>query len=89
MAKDGYGVTASAIGDSALIRAGLRDNTGYHGYIATNPKMNAAFITAGAGIKRGMKVGMIENVDVAPTIAHLLHERLEGADGKVMSVILE
>jgi predicted AlkP superfamily pyrophosphatase or phosphodiesterase len=89
VAKDGYGISSSAIGESSVIRAGLQDNIGYHGYIATNPKMNSAFIAAGAGVKGGVKVGIIENVDVAPTIAHLLKEPLRGTDGKVLDLILE
>ena len=87
VASDGYGISASARGDDLVVPAGLRDNIGYHGYLATNPKMNAAFIAAGAGIKRGAKIGKIENIDVAPTIAHLLNVEMPGADGKVLREI--
>ncbi len=89
VARDGYGVSASAVGDRFVVPAGLADNTGYHGYIATNPKMNAAFIAAGAGIKRGVTIGMIENIDVAPTVAHLFKQQVPNTTGRVLSEILE
>ena len=89
IAKDGYGISAVAVGENSVARVGASDNAGYHGYIATNPKMQAAFIAAGAGIKRGAKIGLIDNRDVAPTIAHLLNQKLPNCDGKVLREILE
>ena len=89
IAKDGYGVSALATGETFLARVGASDNAGYHGFIATNPKMNAAFIAAGAGIKRGAKIGLIDNRDIAPTIAHLLGQKLPNSDGKVLREILD
>ena len=50
---------------------------------------NAMFVAVGRGIKRGVKLGVIDNRSVAPTIAHLLGENLPGADGKVLVEILE
>jgi predicted AlkP superfamily pyrophosphatase or phosphodiesterase len=88
-AKDGYGIAAAAAGDEFVVAAGTQSNLGYHGYLATNPKMNAAFVASGAGIKRGAKIGWIENIDVAPTIAHLLGQNFRSADGKVLTEILE
>jgi predicted AlkP superfamily pyrophosphatase or phosphodiesterase len=89
VASDGFGISASALGESLLVGAGLQDNTGFHGYLATNPKMNAAFVAAGAGIKRGGKIGMIDNTDIAPTIAQLLNQALPNAEGKVLREILD
>jgi predicted AlkP superfamily pyrophosphatase or phosphodiesterase len=89
VAKDGYGISALASAENLVARVGLSDNAGYHGYIATNPRMNAAFIASGAGIKRGAKLGLIDNRDIAPTIAHLLGHRLPQCDGKVLREILE
>jgi arylsulfatase A-like enzyme len=89
IAKDGYGVSASAAGENLVAPVGQSDNSGYHGYIATNSRMQAAFIAAGAGVKRGAKIGLIENRDIAPTIAHLLNQKLPNCDGKVLSEILQ
>jgi predicted AlkP superfamily pyrophosphatase or phosphodiesterase len=58
---------------------------GNHGYVNTNPKMNAMFIAAGAGLKRGVELDVIENIDVAPTVAHLLGVQLPDTDGKIMA----
>jgi predicted AlkP superfamily pyrophosphatase or phosphodiesterase len=61
---------------------------GQHGYISTNPKMNAAFIASGRGIRRGTKLGLIENTSVAPTIMRLLGQPLPESSGKVLGEML-
>jgi predicted AlkP superfamily pyrophosphatase or phosphodiesterase len=86
---DGYGISAVARGDEFLSPAGVNDNLGYHGYIGTNPRMNAAFVATGAGVKHGGKVGLIDNVDIAPTIAKIFGETLPNAAGRVLTEILE
>jgi hypothetical protein len=63
-------------------------NQGHHGYLSRVPKMNASFIAWGRGIKPGAKLGLIENIDVAPNIAALLGQKLPGADGQVLSQML-
>lgn len=88
VAADGYGVSASAAGDELARRVGPSDNLGYHGYVGRNPKMNAAFVINGPGVRKGGKIGMIENIDVAPTIARLLGHELPNVDGKVLIEIL-
>ena len=50
--------------------------------------MNAAFVASGVGIKRGVKLGSIRNLDVAPTIAHLLGLEMKNIEGKVLTEIL-
>ena len=88
-AKDGYGISGSPAGDEFVVPVGPQSNRGYHGYVASNPKMNAVFIAAGDGIKRGARIGIVNNIDIAPTIAHLLGHKLPNADGKVLTEILE
>jgi predicted AlkP superfamily pyrophosphatase or phosphodiesterase len=87
-ASDGYAVSGAAAGDKFVVPAGPYDNHGYHGYLAGNPKMNAMFVVAGRGIKRGVKLGPVDNIDVAPTIAHLLGQKLAQAEGKILREIL-
>jgi predicted AlkP superfamily pyrophosphatase or phosphodiesterase len=89
VAADGYGVSGSARGDDFMRRTGVQDNLGYHGYVGRNPKMNAAFIATGAGVKSGAKTGLIENIDIAPTIARILGAEMPGAAGKVLTDILQ
>lgn len=50
--------------------------------------MNAVFIASVQGIKRGVRIGVVDNIDVAPTLAHLLGQPLPEAEGKFISEIL-
>jgi arylsulfatase A-like enzyme len=62
---------------------------GAHGYPNSEPLMQAIFIAAGAGIRgRGVEIPAFPNVDVAPTIAHLLHIKFDDAMGKPLTNIL-
>lgn len=62
---------------------------GNHGYLNDDPNMNAVFVASGRGIKKGAKLGVVENVDVAPTAAHLLGLELKDVQGKVLKEALE
>ena len=86
--RDGCAISGSATGDDFVVPVMGSVNRGYHGYVASNSKMNALFIAAGRGILRDGKIGMVDNVDVAPTIAHLLGQKLANVDGKIMTSIL-
>lgn len=88
-AKDGYGFSAAATGELSVRRTGITDNAGYHGFLASNPKMNALFIASGRGIKKGAELGLVDCTDIAPTIAHLLGEKFENADGQILRELLE
>jgi len=88
VARDGYAVSGAATGDDFVLPVTGSMSQGYHGYLASNPKMNATFVASGRGLKRGLKIGLVDNIDVAPTIAHLLGQPLPGAEGKVISQIL-
>ena len=88
-AENGYGFSASATGEEFVRTTGVKDNVGYHGYLASNPKMNAVFIAAGRGIKRGSKIGVVECVDIAPTIARLLGQNFPNTDGKPIREIFQ
>jgi predicted AlkP superfamily pyrophosphatase or phosphodiesterase len=58
---------------------------GAHGYLSSDADMNAIFIAWGAGIKPGAKLGLIRNLDVAPTIARLLGLDMPSAAGRVLT----
>jgi predicted AlkP superfamily pyrophosphatase or phosphodiesterase len=61
---------------------------GAHGYPNSEPLMQAIFIASGAGIAAKGEFPAFENVDVAPTIARLLHLSLSDVDGKALGNIL-
>lgn len=86
VAKDGYAFSNESYEDESITE--ITFAAGSHGYLSTNPRMNGVFIAWGRGIKSGVKLGMVDNVDVAPTIAELLGQQLPQADGKVLSEIL-
>ena len=63
--------------------------TGSHGYLSTEPKMNALFVASGAGIRAGAKLDAVDNTDVAPTVARLLGVPPDRAAGRVLAEILD
>ncbi len=56
--------------------------------IQADPELDGIFIAQGAGMRRRVKLERVRNLDVAPTIAHLLDVALPTADGKPMEHVL-
>lgn len=86
VAKEGYAFSNESFEDESITE--IKFPAGSHGYLASNPKMNGVFVAWGRGIKPGVKLGMVDNIDVAPTIAELFGQNLPTADGKVLREIL-
>ncbi len=64
------------------VEGAVNQNTppqGQHGYRNTEPDMQAIFVASGAHIRRGVKLGAISNLRVAPTVAEILGVRLPDA----------
>ena len=61
---------------------------GTHGYLNTDPKMQAIFIAWGAGVPGGIRLNTISNLDVAPTIAALLGLKIKQAKGHAIREIV-
>jgi predicted AlkP superfamily pyrophosphatase or phosphodiesterase len=75
----------------SLARPAVADAGGHkgsHGHDPAPAYMHATFIAAGAGIKPGVKLQVIRNVDVAPTIAQLMGLSMPDVDGRVLTEIL-
>lgn len=85
-AKPLYGFSSISAGNETIIPT-REGGSGSHGYLATNPKMNAVFIAAGRDIQKGKRIDVIDNLDVAPTAAYLLGEKFP-CDGKLLEQIL-
>ena len=68
-AKEGYSFSGATGGP---VTAAVPQQRGSHGYLASDPDMDALFIASGYGVRAGALSGQISNVDVAPTIAKLL-----------------
>jgi predicted AlkP superfamily pyrophosphatase or phosphodiesterase len=84
--NEGYAFNA-AVTDPEVVDA-TEGSLGAHGYVASDPELSALFIASGTGIARGVGLGTIDNVDVAPTIAKLLGLTLPNADGRILEEIL-
>jgi len=61
---------------------------GTHGFLNTDPQMQAIFIAWGNGIPKGVRLGSISNLDVAPTIAALLGLKMQQSKGHAIGLIV-
>ena len=84
-AANGYAFTGS---EKAPAVTDLAEG-GTHGYLHTDPEILATFIAWGRGIRRGAKLDVIDNVDVAPTVAALLGLEMKNVTGKKLSAALQ
>ncbi|MGA2117988.1 MAG: ectonucleotide pyrophosphatase/phosphodiesterase [Bryobacteraceae bacterium] len=80
-ARDGYSFSGATGGP---VTAALPQQGGSHGYLASDPDMDAIFIASGYGVRRGAKLDKVANIDIAPTIAKLLGVALPTAKGKAI-----
>ncbi|RBP46132.1 putative AlkP superfamily pyrophosphatase or phosphodiesterase [Roseimicrobium gellanilyticum] len=85
--KDGYVIGGDVGGDELVVAADAPK--GAHGYSPANPLMDASFVISGAGIKKGVIIDKMANIDVAPTMAKLLGVEIKGADGRVLTEVLK
>ncbi len=83
-AKDGYGFSGTATGDAFVVKS--EGTLGTHGFLSTNPRMQATFIASGAGVRQGDRIGVMKNIDLAPTIAKFFNVPLETADGQAIEL---
>ena len=84
--KDGHAFSAAATGPKVVGPA--VNYGGSHGYHNGDPELDGIFVASGAGIKKGMMVDRVSNLDIAPTIARILGLDLGPVDGRVLENIL-
>lgn len=85
-AKPGFAFNNSAAGEA--ITTPTANYGGSHGYLNTDPELDGIFIASGRGIKPGIVLDRMANLDVAPTIAKLMDLKLPQQDGRVLEEIL-
>ena len=85
-AKDGYAFSNETTGEEIVTQ---QRPTGSHGYLQSNPRLDALFVMGGRGVRKGAAVERVRNLDVAPTIAQLLGLRLENVEGAPLTELLE
>ncbi len=84
-AADGYAFKKGDTGDYVTPTTEI----GAHGYPNSDPLMQGIFIAAGFGIRPRGEIPAFPNVDLAPTVAQLLHVSLGPVQGKPLTDILE
>jgi predicted AlkP superfamily pyrophosphatase or phosphodiesterase len=87
-AAEGFAFDGSTEG-AAVVDVPAGASPGSHGYLNTDADMRAIFIASGAGIKKGAKLGVIENLSVGPTVARLLGLEMKDVTGKPLVDILK
>lgn len=85
-AKSGYSFSEAHTGNDVVTARSSRGGT--HGYLPDQPDMLGTLVISGAGIQPGTRLGKVQSVDVAPTIARLLGIELPTAEGKVLEKAL-
>jgi hypothetical protein len=63
-AKTGHAIVADATCPVVADRAAA--SLGAHGYVATDPDLQAIFIASGRGIRAGVTLDRVDNLDIAP-----------------------
>jgi predicted AlkP superfamily pyrophosphatase or phosphodiesterase len=84
--KAGYAFTA-AVGDDVVVDTPA-GSLGAHGYVASEPDILSLFVASGRGIRPGVRLDVIDVIDLAPTAARLLGVELRDVDGRVLKDIL-
>ena len=59
-----------------------------HGYPPGHPRMYTSLVLAGAGVRRGVTIGHVSNLDIAPTIARLLDLEMPAMSGRALEEAL-
>ena len=85
--KPGYAFKNDAAGDSIVTPS--VNYGGTHGYFNGDPELDGIFIASGRGIKSGVLLERMANLDVAPTMAKLMGIEMPGTDGRVLTEILK
>lgn len=75
---EGYYVSDGVAGGAVL--AGTTRH-GAHGFLPTETRMHTGLIAAGPGIRAGVPLPLVRQIDIAPTLASLLGLEMPSADG--------
>ncbi len=89
VAAAGFAVSSQSDGEEFVVEnTDAKTALGSHGFVATLAKMNGLCVISGYGIKKNVQLQNIENIDIAPTIAHLLNIKNFNCDGKPLQSAL-
>jgi predicted AlkP superfamily pyrophosphatase or phosphodiesterase len=85
-AKEGFGFSEAAGGTATIIEKPERK--GNHGHDENLPHLQATFVAWGLGIKPEVRLDLIDNTAVAPTVAKLLEIAMPATDGQALTSAL-
>jgi predicted AlkP superfamily pyrophosphatase or phosphodiesterase len=88
IAKAGFAFSDATTRGRVVTPPRLRPR-GIHGQEPDNPMVYGVFVAWGWDIRAGATTGEISNVDVAPTVAHLLGFEMPNVEGKVLRPFLQ
>lgn len=63
------------------------EERGSHGYANSKPFMQAIFVASGAGIRPAGNIGPISNLNLAPTIARLMHLQMPPMQAEALDIL--
>ncbi|MEO8269924.1 MAG: alkaline phosphatase family protein, partial [Aureliella sp.] len=90
VAAAGYAVSGSVDGETLVAsNTEAKTSIGSHGFLSSVPQMKALCVLWGPRIRPGTKLETIENIDIAPTVAHLLGVKYPIADGRPLSSVVQ
>ena len=75
---EGYYISDGVAGGTVLVGTTRR---GAHGFLPTEARMHTGLIIAGAGVRPGVPLPLVRQIDIAPTAARLLGLDMPEADG--------
>lgn len=87
LAADGYTFTDSLADNNVIIPND--PPKGSHGHFQLDPNLYGGCVISGAGVKQGVVLDEIKNIDVTPTMAKLLGIPFPDADGRVLEEALK
>ena len=86
-AEPGYSFAGTVAGE-VVTDAPAGTTPGSHGYLSSDPDMNSILVAWGAGVRPGARLGIVPNVNVAPTIARLLGIKWPADRGQAIEELL-
>ncbi len=87
-AKSGYAFSGGL--DGPVVTDVLPGTTpGSHGYLASDVAMDTFFIAWGQGVRRGVRLDGVRNVDVAPSVARILGLKMGDVPGRPLLAAIE
>jgi predicted AlkP superfamily pyrophosphatase or phosphodiesterase len=84
-AAEGWFFTRQPTAEQAAAAVGYR---GTHGHRAEDPRLHAGFVAAGPSVAAGARVGVLDHLDLAPTVAAMLGVKLPTAERAASPLIL-